>query len=141
MKPQNHPGKPGAVHIPPEEWQEVLRPIASLISKSEKVQQKLAPGTWQHRMLQDNLKALRFASALLTGPTIKTGGFAPDDIPEALRALAAMISKTKKIQIKFSPGTSQHTLLQNRLQALRVAVTWVKAARAPRRTPKKTPRT
>jgi len=33
---------------------EVLRPIASLISKSEKAQQKLAAGTWQYKMLQDN---------------------------------------------------------------------------------------
>jgi hypothetical protein len=48
-----------------DELEEVLRPIDSLISKSEKAQQKLAQGTWQHKMLQDNLKALRIASALL----------------------------------------------------------------------------
>src|SRR4051794_12294876 len=39
--------------------------IASLISKSAKAQRKLTPGTWQHSMLRDNLKALRFASALM----------------------------------------------------------------------------
>jgi len=45
------------------ELQEARRPIASLISKSKKAQQKLAPGTWQHTMLRDNLKALQIASA------------------------------------------------------------------------------
>jgi hypothetical protein len=47
-----------------DELQEALRPIASLISKSEKAQQKVPPGTWQHRMLEDNLKALRHAAIL-----------------------------------------------------------------------------
>ncbi len=41
-------------------------PIASLISKSEKAQKKLAKGTWQHTMLSNNLKALYIASPLLT---------------------------------------------------------------------------
>ena len=47
----------------PDELQEALQPIASLISKSEKAQQKLAPGMWQHTMLRDNLKALHIARA------------------------------------------------------------------------------
>jgi hypothetical protein len=46
-----------------DELQEALRPIASLISKSGKAQQKVPPGTWQHRML-DNLKALRYPAML-----------------------------------------------------------------------------
>lgn len=43
-----------------------LDPIASLISKSEKSQKKLKQGTWQHTMLENNLKALYIASQLLT---------------------------------------------------------------------------
>src|SRR5919205_504880 len=54
-----------ANHYTPDELQDALRPITSLISKSEKAQQRLAPGTWQHTMLQDNLKALHLASALM----------------------------------------------------------------------------
>lgn len=49
-----------------EDLEKALAPIASLISKSEKAQKKLAQGTWQHTMLGNNLKALYIASPLLT---------------------------------------------------------------------------
>ena len=105
----------------PDEIQEALRPIASLISKSEKAQQKLAPGTWQHTMLRDNVKALHIASALINKGTGNTNSFKRNDLQEALRAFASMISRTEKASIKFTPGTSQHTLQRNRLKALQIA--------------------
>jgi hypothetical protein len=104
-----------------DELQEALRPIASLISKSEKAQRQLVPGTWQHSMLRDNLKALRIASALMNSEADETDSFTRDDLQEALRAFASMISKTEKTQAKFSSGASQHTLQRNRLKALRMA--------------------
>jgi hypothetical protein len=103
------------------DFAELLRPIASLIGKSEKAQQKLTPGTWQHTMLRDNLKALRIASALMSAGTGDADPFTREDLHEALPALASMISRSEKAQAKFSPGTSQHTLQRNRLKALRVA--------------------
>jgi hypothetical protein len=107
-----------------DELQESLRPIASLISKSEKAQQKLSPGTWQYTMLRDNLKALHIALALME--TSDTDDFTQDDLQEAIRAFALMMSKSKKAKAKFSPGTSQHTLQQNRLKALRIAEALIK---------------
>jgi hypothetical protein len=104
-----------------DDLREALQPIASLISKSEKAQQKLAPGTWQHTMLRDNLKALRHASALMNKDSNATNNFTRDDVREALRAFDAMIRKVEKAQAKFLPGTSQHTLQRNRLKALRIA--------------------
>ena len=109
-----------------DELQEALRPIASLISKSEKAQQKLAPGTWQHTMLRDNLKALHIASTLMNKDTDHKNNFIRDDLQEALRVLASMIIRTEKAQAKFSPGTSQHTLQRNRLKALRIAEALIK---------------
>jgi hypothetical protein len=47
------------------ELQQARAPIASLISKSEKTRLKLKPGTWQHSMLEANLKGLYRASTLL----------------------------------------------------------------------------
>lgn len=110
-----------------DELQEVLRPIASLISKSEKAQQKLTPGTWQHTMLRDNLKALHIVSGLMNKETNDTNSFTLDELQEALHAFASMISKTDKTQAKFTPGTSQHTLQRNRLKALRIAEALIKA--------------
>ena len=110
-----------------DELLEVLRPIASLISKSQKAQQKLAPGTWQHTMLRDNLRALLIASALMNKETDDTASFTQDDLQAALDAFTSMISKTDKALAKFAPGTSQHTLLANRLKALQIAEALIKA--------------
>lgn len=104
-----------------DELREVLRPIASLLSKSEKAQRKLVPGTWQHAMLQTNLEALRIASALLNREADETNDFTRDELQEALHTLASMIRKAETVQMKFSPGSSQHTLQRNRLRALRTA--------------------
>ncbi len=104
-----------------EEVHEALRPIASLISKSEKAQQKLAPGTWQHTMLRDNIEALRVALTLMDGASGGPDGPTSDDLEEALHALGSLIERVESTQSKFSPGTSQHSLQRNRLKALRIA--------------------
>ncbi len=104
-----------------DDIEKALRPIASLIGKSEKAQQKLAPGTWQHTMLLGNLKALRIATALMNQESDDLVSIAPDDLKEALRALDSMIKRSEKAWGKFSPGTSQHTLQRNRIQALEIA--------------------
>lgn len=110
-----------------DELQEALRQIASLISKSEKARQKLMPGMWQHTMLRDNLKALQIASALMSEETDDADCFIPDNLQEALRALAAMINRIEKAYAKYSPGSSQRTLQRNRLKALRLAEALINA--------------
>ena len=104
-----------------KETEAVFRPIASLISKSEKALTKLTPGTWQHTMLQNNLKALHIASVLMNMENNDAHTFTQKDLQEALKAFASMISRSEKAQVKFAPGTSQHTLQQNRLRSLRLA--------------------
>ena len=116
-----------AVAFTPDERREALRPIASLIGKSEKALQKLKPGTWQHAMLRDNLAALRLGTALLNPEAGAAAGFARDELQKALRAFASMASRTEKAQEKFAPGTSPHSLSRNRLQALRRAEALVAA--------------
>ena len=102
-----------------DELQEARRPLASLLSKSEKAQQKLAAGTWQHTRLGDTVNALRIALALLDNAPCRTESLQQADLQETLRALASVAAKSGKAQ--FAPGTSQHTLQRNRLRALRVA--------------------
>lgn len=48
-----------------DELEEALRAIASTISKCEKVQPKLKPGSSQHTLLVRRIKALRVATALI----------------------------------------------------------------------------
>lgn len=47
------------------------------------------------------------------------------DMEEARLAIASMISRTEKAKAKFAQGTSQHTLLANRLEALTIASSFV----------------
>lgn len=108
------------------ELQEALPPLVSLIGKCEKALGRLAAGRWQHAMLNDNLKALRAALALINNETGKAADLTQEDLREMLRALSSMIGKTEKAQAGFSAGTSQHTLLQNRLKALCIAETLLK---------------
>lgn len=118
------PAKPAA------RLQAVPQPLTSLISKSEKARRKLAPGTWQHRMLGDNLRALRLAAALMNSRADDLGRFTPADLQAARRVLAAMTGRTRKTLEKFPPGTAPHTLQRNRLQALRRATACIRAALA-----------
>jgi uncharacterized membrane protein YccC len=92
-----------------------------LLRKSEKAQLKLDPATWQHRMLRDNIKALRIAAALMGDEQYAAEEFERGDIEEALSALASMIGRTEKAGAGFTQGTPQHTLQRNRLAALLVA--------------------
>ena len=105
----------------PDELEEVIRPITSLIGKSEKAKQKLTAGTWQHTMLQENLRALHVALALMTSTTDDADVPRRDDLRAALRAFAAMTNRSQKAQAKFAPGTSQYTLQRNRIAAFRKA--------------------
>lgn len=104
-----------------DDVREALRPLASLASKSAKAQQKLAPGTWQATMLADNLRALEIASALMTEEPLPEPDFTAAELQAALDAFASMVARTEKAFGKFTPGTSQHSLQRNRLEALRVA--------------------
>ncbi len=76
-------------------------------------------------MLKDNLKALRYAYALMNKDN-KTEKLTQEDLQEALKSLASMISKTEKTLPKFSPGTSHHTLQRNRLNSLVIAASLIK---------------
>jgi hypothetical protein len=104
-----------------EERLAALRPIASLISKSEKAMSKLTPQTWQHSMLKENIAALRVASLLIQGKAGNSHAVLRETLEETLSPMAAMIDKAEKAFVKYLPGTSQHSLLRNRLSALRMA--------------------
>ena len=106
----------------------LLQPLISLLGKSEKSQLKLAPGTWQHTMLQDNIDALRMGLALLDTGEGVAPEYPRDELQRASVAFATMITKTEKALAMFERGTSQHTLQMNRLAALRAGGARVREA-------------
>jgi hypothetical protein len=107
-------------------------PIASLVRKSEKAMQKLHEGTWQNAMLRDNLKALRLADALMRGA--EAASIPAADFPAALSAPDGMLRRSEQAQEKFAAGTAQHSLLCNRIAALRIAEAFVAEEMERRRT-------
>ena len=99
-----------------KELNKSLPPIISLISKSEKSQQKLKPETWQYKMLQKNIKALYLSTKLINEEDINN--YTREDFLEAIMALSSMIKTAENAKIKFSLGTSQYALQQNRYESL-----------------------
>ena len=45
----------------------------------------------------------------------------PQTQAAALKEVTSIITRCERVQPKFAPGTAQHTLLKNRIQALRIA--------------------
>ena len=103
-----------------KELKKSLPPIISLISKSEKSQQKMKPETWQYKMLQKNIKALYLSAKLINEEDINN--YTREDFQEAIMVLSSMIKTTENAKIKFSLGTSQYTLQQNRYESLCIAL-------------------
>ena len=44
-----------------------------------------------------------------------------DELSEALRIVSSTISNCENMQLKFAEGTSQHTLLKNRIKAMYIS--------------------
>ena len=47
--------------------------------------------------------------------------FTKEEIEEALRAINSLLSKCEKVKLKIKQGTSQWSLLNNRIKALRIS--------------------
>jgi hypothetical protein len=51
--------------------------------------------------------------------------YSRDEIVNALQVVSSTITKCEKIQPKFAMGTSQHTLLKNRIKAMYISRTLI----------------
>ncbi len=47
--------------------------------------------------------------------------YTKEELVEALRVVSSTINKCENIQLKFEEGTSQHTLLKNRINAMYIS--------------------
>lgn len=115
----------------PEQVQAALAPLQSLLDKSAKAQQKLRPGSGHHTRLGQHLAALRYALARLQPDSPQPQPLAGKERASALEALKAMNAITVANLAKFSPGSAQHSLLRNRLQALQLAEAVLRAEGQP----------
>ncbi|EPR10363.1 hypothetical protein [Ruminiclostridium papyrosolvens] len=49
------------------------------------------------------------------------GKYTREELGEALRTVSSIINRCEKAQLKFVEGTSQHTLLSNRIKAMYIS--------------------
>jgi hypothetical protein len=107
-----------------EDMDEALRAITSMISKTEKAEEKFAQGTSQHTLQKNRLKALNIASSLISKELAESDimeDYTKGDLKKALAPIASLISKSEKAQKKLVQGTWQHTMLSNNIKALYIA--------------------
>ena len=103
-----------------EELREALQIVTSAISRCEKTQPKFAEGSSPHSLLKNRIKALAIAQSLITEENI-TEKYTIEELTEALRPVASIISKCTKAQQKFAEGNSYYTRFQKMIKAMEIS--------------------
>jgi len=103
-----------------EELVEALRVVSSTISNCEKMQPKFAEGTSQHTLLKNRIKALYMSKKLISEENVMDK-YTKEELVEALRPVASIISKCEKAQFKFQEGTTHHTRLKKIIEAMYIS--------------------
>lgn len=115
--------------------QEALRTIASMISRTENVEAKFAPGTSQDTLQKNRLRALHIAASLIMEDLAQRDRiepFAREEMRKALEPIASLIRKSEKAKEKVTQGSWQYTMLEQNLKALYLAIPLLeKALREP----------
>ncbi|MBA4700970.1 MAG: hypothetical protein H2212_16225 [Ruminococcus sp.] len=108
-----------------KDMEEALQATASMINRTEKTKRKFEPGTSQHTLQKNRLKALHIASSLLSKRLMGSEDvdcYTEEDLKNALAPITSLISKSEKAQAKLAQGTWQHTMLNNNLKALNIVL-------------------
>lgn len=105
-----------------KEFEEALRAIASMISRTGKV--KFVQGTSQYTLQKNRLKALSIASSLIFKKLAESNDmdcYTEEDLKNALAPIASLISKSEKALKNLTQDTWQYAMLCNNLKALYIA--------------------
>ena len=103
-----------------KELKDALQTVTAVISACEKAQPKFAPGTAQHSLLKNRLKALHISAALMKG-TPAAVGYSPEELTEALKPMTSIIGKCEKARLKSAEGTAQHTRFSRLITAMKIS--------------------
>jgi hypothetical protein len=106
--------------------------IASMIDRSQQAKDKLVPGTPQHSLLENRIRALQTAMLLLeiaADSARQAAAPTSEDLHQAYAPLASLASKSAKAQTKLAEGSWQHTMLEENLKALGMALRLLQAHR------------
>ncbi|OEH87007.1 hypothetical protein BHU72_01765 [Desulfuribacillus stibiiarsenatis] len=103
-----------------EDLDETLQIVSSVINRCEKTQPKFAEGTTHHTLLKNRIKALSISKSLITDNK-DIDMYTKEELLEAIRPIASIISKCEKAQLKFMEGTSHHTRFRKMIKAMYIS--------------------
>ncbi len=95
---------------------EALRQVESVIRRCGKIQPKFEPGTAQHTLLQNRVRAMQIAQSLLAEG--HADAWTDAELLAALEPVASVIRKCEKARSKYEPGASHYTRFDGILQAM-----------------------
>lgn len=110
-----------------EELEKAIPTIASMISRSEKVQPKFKEGTPQATLTRNRIRALYISSSLISrelGNSL-TDNFNKEDLEKAIPPITSTISKCEKAQEKLKEGTPQLSLTKNMIKSLYISLSLI----------------
>lgn len=94
-----------------------LKIVDSAINGCVRAQPKFAVGTSQDTLLKNRLNALYISKALITQEN-GAEKYTQEELADALRPIASIISKCEKAQLKFAEGTPYYTRFDNMIKAM-----------------------
>ncbi|AEC01486.1 hypothetical protein [Parasphaerochaeta coccoides] len=107
----------------PDELREAYRALLSLRNKNDKASSKLKEGSWQSKLTTGIVKAADTAIWLINGADGKP--IDKDLLDESRIVLADALRRSEDVIGKFAVGTSQHTLQERRIAALKIALSLI----------------
>jgi len=115
-------------HFTREDLEKALPTLDSMITRSERTQNKFQEGTPQASLARNRIRALSIAASLVTR---KLEGdhsalpFTKEDLEKALPPITSTIRKCEKAQGKLKEGTPQSILTRKMLQALYISLSLI----------------
>lgn len=98
-----------------QELDDAMRVVESAISRCEKIQPKFQPGTAQHSLLKNRLRALRTAQRLLSG---EAGGIPKEELEAALPPAASILRKTEAARRKHPADSPAYKRFSPTIRAM-----------------------
>jgi len=111
-----------------DDLEKALSSIASMIRRSEGVQDKFREGTPQASLIRNRLKALNISSALVTkelNSDFLIDDFSKEDVEKALPPITSTIRKCEKALQTLKAESPQAALTGNMLAALNISLTLI----------------
>ncbi len=107
-----------------DKFSDALQVVSSTISKCEMIQPKFAEGTSQYTLLKNRIKAMYISRALITEDR-EIERYSKEELIDALKPVASVISKCETGQRKHEMESPQYKRFQKIIDAMNISKTLI----------------